>query len=629
MSIVIHPQVLRVRDFRTFTTEQTLTFHDAGPLLGVVGGVNEVEPDLGANGTGKSTVWDALSWCLFGKTVRGVRGSAVIPWEQEECATRVEFTFRRNGERLTVVRTMSPNTLKVYRDLPGHTAKTAGHKGENVGQETVNELVGLTWPMFVSTVVRGQFDRSFLDETPKGKLAFLSQALGLEVWEDAADLATSEKKSLKDKATAQARDLSRAEGALEAAQTALDELTASVAQEEATELARQQSHLTAAAEYDRQHEAARDELVALEEDRKATAADLEQAEAALAAAEQALEASLANQQGLVADHATALEVRRSAAHAVSMLEGDSGSCGTCGSDLTVEAAERIRRTLQQAEEDLAVAGHLLAVLEAKKEQQAEELTAAKADLAGHRQAVSRIERDMTTARGKMSQLSAKANDSAKAAQPIPPAAVIKQQVRAEERVKETALEVQALSDAHAATSRDLTRADFWSKGFGDVRLWLLRGALDELEALVNSHTLALGLRGWRVAFDVERETKSGGIAKGFTALITSPTTSEPVPYESWSGGELQRLKVAVQAALIDLIRSRTGGGWRFEVWDEPTQHLSQTGITDLISFLRDRARTQDLEVWVVDHRTLTDGSFQSQITVTKKDSGSRLARKAR
>lgn len=628
MSIIIHPQVLRVRDFRTFTSEQTLTFHDAGPLLGVVGGVNEVEPDLGANGTGKSTVWDALSWCLFGKTVRGVRGSAVIPWEQEECATRVEFTFRRNGERLTVARTMNPNTLKVYRDLPGTTAKTSGHLGENVGQETVNELVGLTWPMFVSTVVRGQFDKSFLDETPKGKLAFLSQALDLSVWEDAADMATAEKKSLKDTATKQAQDLARAEGAMEAAQTALDEIEKAVAEEEALEAARSQAHLNRAHEFDLKWKSAQDELIAAEEERASLSEELKYCQDMLAAREADLALATSALPALVADHARALEVSRAADHALSMLEGDSGSCGTCGSELGPEAAQRLSKAAESARLDLATAGHRLARRQSDADDLEVEARLSKEHVKTSEAALAKVERAMGPIRGAMAKYSERANNEV-ALSKGGPAASARQLQGAEERVRAAALEVQELSDAHAATGRELTRADFWSKGFGDVRLWLLRGALDELEALVNSHTLALGLRGWRVAFDVERSTKSGGIAKGFTALITSPTTSEPVPYESWSGGELQRLKVAVQAALIDLIRSRTGGGWRFEVWDEPTQHLSQTGITDLISFLRDRSRTQNLEVWVVDHRTLTDGSFQSQITVTKKDSGSRLARRAR
>ena len=615
MSVVIHPQVLRVRDFRTFTTEQTLTFHDRGPLLGVVCGINEVEPDLGANGTGKSTVWDALSWCLFGKTVRGVRGSAVVPWEQEMSSTRVEFTFRRNGERLTVARTMSPNTLKLYRDLPGTNASTNGHVGENVGQETVNELVGLTWPMFVSTVVRGQFDSSFLDETPKGKLAFLSQALDLSVWEDAADMATAEKKTLTAQRDVQARDLSRAEGALEAAQAALEGLSVSTADEAARDAARVSAKLAEADRLGEQWQRLRDEFL----DAQAMAEDCalsfgEREDARLALADERAEADR--------EHTVRAEQLRAASHAVSMLEGAEATCGTCGSELDERASERLRAQLQEAELVAATTGHRLARAELRLERADE-------DLRTSREYLEQADNDVRRLKVELSKTS-QAEERARAeAVPAPPSALADQCAAAEARVKDAAADVQRLSDAHAATCQELTRAEFWAKGFGDVRLWLLRGALDELEALVNSHTLALGLRGWRVAFDVERGTKSGGIAKGFTALITSPTTSEPVPYESWSGGELQRLKVAVQAALIDLIRSRTGGGWRFEVWDEPTQHLSQTGISDLIGFLRERSRTQDLEVWVVDHRTLTDGSFQSQITVVKKDNGSRLSRKAR
>ena len=51
------------------------------PGLSFMWGRNEVEPTLETNGAGKSTIWNALTWCLFGKTVDGLRGPDVVPWE--------------------------------------------------------------------------------------------------------------------------------------------------------------------------------------------------------------------------------------------------------------------------------------------------------------------------------------------------------------------------------------------------------------------------------------------------------------------------------------------------------------------------------------------------------------------
>jgi DNA repair exonuclease SbcCD ATPase subunit len=165
-------------------------------------------------------------------------------------------------------------------------------------------------------------------------------------------------------------------------------------------------------------------------------------------------------------------------------------------------------------------------------------------------------------------------------------------------------------------------ADFWVKGFGEVRLWIIEKALRQFEVEVNNALMTLGLHNWAIMFDVTRETKSGTLAKGFSVFIESPESPEMVPFEVWSGGESQRLKIACEAGLVDLIRHWYGVDVDLEVWDEPSTHLSTEGIEDMLDFLRDRSQCR--KVWLVDHQTLDAGHFSSVMTVVKDDTGSRL-----
>ncbi|MEE8574645.1 MAG: hypothetical protein V3T30_04455, partial [Thermodesulfobacteriota bacterium] len=165
---------------------------------------------------------------------------------------------------------------------------------------------------------------------------------------------------------------------------------------------------------------------------------------------------------------------------------------------------------------------------------------------------------------------------------------------------------------------------FWVGGFRDLRLWLVDRSLSELEIAVNNSLYQLGLVGWGIDFAVEREIKGGGLSRGFEVLVSSPLSQAPVPWNSWSGGELQRLRIAGAIGFGDLILSRRGVvGSNVEVWDEPTAHLSEAGIRDLLGLLEARALSERKTIFVIDHHSL-EYPFAGTLQVIKRDGHSRL-----
>ena len=168
------------------------------------------------------------------------------------------------------------------------------------------------------------------------------------------------------------------------------------------------------------------------------------------------------------------------------------------------------------------------------------------------------------------------------------------------------------------TQHDL--AQFWPSGFKQLRLWLVDQALSELSVHVNNSLVELGLRQWSVEFSVERETKAGTTSRGFEILISSPRSPDRVPWEAWSGGETQRLRIALTVGLAELVRARMPDPPVIEVWDEPTAHLGTEGVRDLMEFFNERANGR--QVWIVDHRSLDSGLFDQTWTVVKDLTGS-------
>jgi DNA repair exonuclease SbcCD ATPase subunit len=165
----------------------------------------------------------------------------------------------------------------------------------------------------------------------------------------------------------------------------------------------------------------------------------------------------------------------------------------------------------------------------------------------------------------------------------------------------------------------------WVTGFKEIRLREIASALSELEVEVNSAVVALGLNDWSLEFAVDRELKGGTVQRGFNVTVRAPDAKDkPVPWEAWSGGEKQRLRIAGNAGLSDLVRARTGCGLQLEVWDEPTNGLSPEGKTDLFEYLAERARNEARIIILLDHQAHDFGGFAGTCTIIKTPSGSRI-----
>jgi len=70
---------LKLFNFKSFFGEHVLEFPD-GVGLNYIYGVNNVDDGLYANAAGKTTLFDALTWVLYGKSSRGLKGKDVISW---------------------------------------------------------------------------------------------------------------------------------------------------------------------------------------------------------------------------------------------------------------------------------------------------------------------------------------------------------------------------------------------------------------------------------------------------------------------------------------------------------------------------------------------------------------------
>src|SRR5882724_12921083 len=130
-------------------------------------GKNLSEPSLGANGSGKSTFLDAITWCLYGLTTRKLKASEVLPWDSDTgCSVTLELTVGQ--QQLQIKRTQKPNSL-LLNDKP-------------VDQTELETYIRLNFDSFLYSVINAQFGQSFFSLTPSAKLTLFSDIMGLDFW---------------------------------------------------------------------------------------------------------------------------------------------------------------------------------------------------------------------------------------------------------------------------------------------------------------------------------------------------------------------------------------------------------------------------------------------------------------
>jgi ABC-type transport system involved in cytochrome bd biosynthesis fused ATPase/permease subunit len=70
--------------------------------------------------------------------------------------------------------------------------------------------------------------------------------------------------------------------------------------------------------------------------------------------------------------------------------------------------------------------------------------------------------------------------------------------------------------------------------------------------------------------------------------------------------------------------ARAGLSTNIEWLDEPTKHLSDEGVEDLLELLKERAVETGRSIYFVDHHLLDKGLFNSTIFIEKNENCSRI-----
>ncbi|KKN90069.1 hypothetical protein LCGC14_0231820 [marine sediment metagenome] len=576
---------------------------------------NFVANGIVVHNSGKSTIWDGLFWIIYGKTLRNLKAGDVCTWGVKgRCAGHL--FFERSGEEHVLIRTWNPNNLEL--------------DGETVDQQVVEDLIGLNSESFQHSIITGQFSPMFFDLKPAQKLSLFSDMFELDFWLDKSQEATQWTTEIAGKISSCESDIATLEGNITLTETNLENYYDSNEGYLKTERERVKVLKNVLKDHKNKLEEKKGKGCSHNKEMKTVEDDLAEFDLAVKEVQDNLDEENTSR-GFVEQKITRLETKIDASRKEwKKLDGVGNTCPHCGQKVSAKhlrdekkriesEGNKLKDKLSDENEDLE---HI--------QKQLKELKEEKKDLQNDRMKVDNKIRELIlekrTYENELNNLSEKVDDAQEDLDQVleeknPHKDLI---ATAEEQLigfeKELELLVLHLDDL--LTKHECNK--YWIKGFKEVRLFMIEEALNQLEVEVSNSLMQLGLHNWEIAFDVERETKSGSITKGFTVFIKSPYNEDLVPWEAWSGGESQRLRLAGTMGLANLILGKSGIKSNIEVFDEPTQHLNPEGVEDLLELLQSRAEELKRQVWVVEHHSLDYGGFQQVIRVTKTVEGSSI-----
>ncbi len=619
---------ITITNFRSFTGEQKFVFPKE-PGLYFMQGINEVEPRLGANGAGKSTIWEALTWCLFGKTSKGLKAGEVCNWEAKKGTSVVLQFFDHSGIGYTVTRTWGPITWKL------RTWDVSGEHGDfddeiDLAKDSSNpilSLLRLDFQPFLNCILTAQGQPMFLDQKPDIQAGLFSDVMGLDQWLEYASLAGSKSTAQDSISRVLEGRLSGYRGQLEG--LAPDGLETSISdweKERQVRLDRLADQHAAGVAKAKRIQAQIDGLKEQEAQQRALVAKLDgPLRDTKEAREQVLDA--------LQDHRTKLAVdEKEWARLDHQLEHltNEDHCPTCHQKLPKQdhqaqitvarkAWREVDARVRDHQDEIKRLGLVLKGLDRDLDLQEKSIRNDKEKMGELLDQLIGANRDLATLNKELDRIEDQAEDVEAEKNPFQD---LQDKARRDAQDLQRKIEdtQRALDDSNYRCSL----YSYWVRGFKELRLHLIAEALNELEIEVNSCVAALGLIDWELKFQVDKETKGGDIRRGFSVLVRSPHNRTLVPWAAWSGGEAQRLRLAATMGLANLIRSRSGTELDVEVWDEPTRDLSTQGVQDLLESLATRALQEQRVIWLVDHRTHAFGGFAGGVTVVKTKQGSKL-----
>ena len=187
---------LTVKNFMSVgNVTQAVRFTNNGLTL-VLGNNLDLGGDGSRNGTGKTTIINALSYAIYGNALTNIRKDNLINKTNGK-SMLVTLDFVKDGTQYRIERGRRPNLLKYYvneQDVADDEAQ-----GENrQTQSDIEKLFGMSHDMFKHIVALNTYTEPFLSMRANDQRAIIEQLLGITMLSEKAEVLKEQQRLTRD-----------------------------------------------------------------------------------------------------------------------------------------------------------------------------------------------------------------------------------------------------------------------------------------------------------------------------------------------------------------------------------------------------------------------------------------------
>ena len=607
-----------------------------------IAGENSDDTTSSSNGAGKSSIFEAIYWCLFGETLRNIKSSDGIVNQKvkKDCSVTLEL---QEGDVLYRVEryrkhTQHKNNLYLYiNDVDSRG------KDNRETQKHIESIIGMDKLAFANSVVFGQGHsknlKRFSEMTDSEKKETLEKILNLEVFAQSYDFVKDNLRTLeaaRHEAERRAQELSERVISCEEKVTSAIQRAADFEKEksfEVSELKTKQSMVKEA-------------IVALQERLDSLdVADVSAIEASIVDCEEFLSTERGRKATITETFTEKRNekvlIMRGIERDVNVLEkklnmlvgedhaGD--DCDYCGNQITTKGLRFARDGQEFNIDDMkgsisTLTGQIEVITSAYKAEVGEvekniedviplikshrnelrvasgiknkslelgfQLKAKEELVLSHQQAISRIEKSENVWKHAAEEYGVELDALST-------------------QVKEFEVEVDTIDT-------DISYYEFWKTAFSrtGIRSYLLDNIVPFLNHRVSHYLDILTDKGIEATFSTVKTLASGKVRDNFNLEIINRDAADT--YEGNSGGERRRIDLGVALGFNDFLASRSGKRFNLLLLDEVFEGVDSDGLYYVMKVLEDIAKRKS-SVFVITHRDELKDHFSDEILMSRQN----------
>ncbi len=197
---MIHIKNLTVKNFMSVGNATQAIDFDRRDLTLVLGENLDLGGDGSRNGTGKTTIINALSYALYGNALSNIRKDNLVNKTNGKNML-VSLDFIVAGKEYRIERGRKPNVLKFYVNNEEQAASDYAQGDSRETQEAIETTMGLSHDMFKHIMALNTYTEPFLSLKANDQRTLIEQLLGITMLSERADRIKELNKATKDSIT--------------------------------------------------------------------------------------------------------------------------------------------------------------------------------------------------------------------------------------------------------------------------------------------------------------------------------------------------------------------------------------------------------------------------------------------